>query len=261
MMLPAGIAAHIQGKTGHADTIGMSGSSITVYEDCVLKTETVTPYTQASVDAMVWLAERLPTPQVLHHEIQDGVSYLLMHRIPGKMSCDPEYLDNPSLLVSALAAGMQLLWQTEAAGCPRVRTLEHLLTEAEYRIDHDLVDMDNVDPETFGEGGFESPRHLLDWLRENRIEEEPVLTHGDYCLPNVFLLDGRFSGFVDVADGGIGEKWRDIALCYRSLRDNMNGCYGGKSYPDFDPNVLFEALGIQPDWKKLRYHLLLDELF
>jgi kanamycin kinase/aminoglycoside 3'-phosphotransferase-3 len=184
-----------------------------------------------------------------------------MQRIPGKMSCDPEHLEDSSLLVSALSEGMQLLWRTDTAGCPRIRTLEHLLAEAEYRVDQNLVDMDNVEPETFGEGGFESPRHLLQWLRENRIEEEPVLAHGDYCLPNIFLLDGRFSGFVDVSDSGIGEKWRDIALCYRSLRDNMNGAYGGKAYPDFDPDTLFDALGITPDWEKIRYHLLLDELF
>ena len=260
-MLPAGIAVHIQGKTGHADTVGMSGSRITVFDDCVLKTETVTPYTQTSVDAMVWLAERLPTPRVLHHEIQDGVSYLLMQRIPGKMSCDPAYLEDSSTLVSALAEGMQLLWNTDTTGCPRVRTLDHLLAEAEYRVDHDVVDMDHVEPETFGEGGFESPRHLLQWLRENRIEEEPALTHGDYCLPNVFLLNGKFSGFVDVADSGIGEKWRDISLCYRSLRDNMRGAYGGRAYPDFNPDILFDALDITPDWEKIRYHLLLDELF
>ncbi len=123
------------------------------------------------------------------------------------------------------------------------------------------MDMDNVEPETFGPGGFESPSHLLHWLENSPVPSVPVLTHGDYCLPSVFLQNGQFRGFVDVGDTGLGEKWRDIALCWRSLRNNYNGSYGGKVYPDFDPNSLFEELHITPDWQQINYHLLLDELF
>ena len=43
------------------------------------------------------------------------------------------------------------------------------------------VDLENVDPETFGAGGFESPKHLLEWLENNRPTFEPVFSHGDYC--------------------------------------------------------------------------------
>lgn len=261
MRLPAEIAAYIQAKTGHTDNIGMSGFTITVFSDCVLKIEDVNPYTEENVAAMRWLAERIPSPRVLAHEVQEGQSYLLMSRIPGKMSCDEAILSQPETLVAALAEGMKLLWRTDAAGCPRLRTLPYLLEEARYRVENGLVDMDNVEPETFGEGGFRDPEHLLAWLEENPVESEPVLAHGDYCLPNVFLLDGKFSGFVDVGDTGLGEKWRDIALCWRSLRSNMDGSYGGKAYPDFDPDVLFPALGIEPDWEQIRWHLLLDELF
>lgn len=261
MKLPSSIAAHIQGKAGHTDNIGMSGSSITVFDDCVLKIENVTPYTEENIAAMQWLSRRVPTPRVLAQETLGDIHYLLMSRIPGKMSCDEEYLAQPETLVAGLAEGLKLLWQTDAIGCPRLRTMPHLLQEARWRVENGLVDMDNVEPETFGEGGFRDPAHLLTWLEEHPVPSEPVLAHGDYCLPNVFLLDGKFSGFVDVGDTGLGEKWRDIALCWRSLRDNMNGAYGGKAYPDFNPDILFIALGIEPDREQIRWHLLLDELF
>lgn len=260
-MLPQAIRTHIAGKTGHTDNIGMSGSCITVYEDCVLKIEEVSPYTEENIRAMTWLEKYIPSPKVLHHEIVDGKSYLLMSRIPGRMSCDPAYLEQPEVVLDALSEGLQCLWNTDPAGCPRNRTLPKLLQEARYRVENGLVDMDNVEPETFGPGGFESPMHLLQWLEENPPSSVPVLAHGDYCLPNVFILDGRFSGFVDVGDTGLGEKWRDIALCWRSLRSNFGGHYGGKVYPDFDPDSLFRALNITPDWQQIRYHLLLDELF
>ena len=261
MTLPLSIQAHIEGKTGHTDSVGMSGSSVTVFEDCVLKIEAVTPCTEQTVAAMDWLARRIPSPKVLAHEIRDGRSFLLMSRIPGEMSCDPACLARPEMLVSLLADAMTLLWKVDAAGCPRDRRLPALLKEARWRVENGLVDLDNVEPETFGPGGFESPEALLRWLEENPVASCPVLTHGDFCLPNVFQLEGKFSGFVDVGDAGLGEKWRDIALCWRSLRSNMHGAYGGRAYPDFDPDVLFDALGIKPDRAQLRWHLLLDELF
>ena len=88
-----------------------------------------------------------------------------------------------------------------------------------------------------------------------------MLSHGDFCLPNIFLKDGKVSGFIDCGDTAIGYKWKDIALCYRSLKHNFDGTFGGKVYPDFNPDLLFDALGIEPDWDKIRYCILLDELF
>ena len=86
-----------------------------------------------------------------------------------------------------------------------------------------------------------------------------VFSHGDFCLPNIFIREGRISGFVDLSDAGISDKWRDIALCWRSLKLNMDGSYGGKPHPDFDPDRLFEALGMEPDRERIKYYLLLDE--
>ncbi len=260
-MIPQSILTYIQDKTGIADSIGCSGSSVTVFDDCVLKIEDLTPYTLESIAGMDFFARRVPGPRVLVHEILDGKSCLLMTRIPGKMSCDGEFLSQPELLVGALAEGLHTLWRADPTGCPRDRTLPRLLEEARWRVENGLVELDNVEPETFGPGGFRDPEALLAWLLENRPPSVPVLAHGDYCLPNIFLENGKFSGFVDTGDSGLGEQWRDIALCYRSLRDNMSGAYGGTAYPDFDPKVLFDALGIRPDWTQIRYHLLLDELF
>ncbi len=90
---------------------------------------------------------------------------------------------------------------------------------------------------------------------------EPVFSHGDFCLPNIFLEDGQVAGFIDLGDASVSDKWRDIALCYRSLKHNFDGSYGGKVYEGFNPDILFEKLGIEPDWEKIKYHILLDELF
>ena len=163
--------------------------------------------------------------------------------------------------LALLAEAMRMLWRVDISDCPRSRDPDAELREAEYRVEHHLVDVDRVEPATFGPGSFRDPEELLKWLEDNRPGYEPVLSHGDLCLPNIFLEEGRISGFIDLGDTGIGDKWRDIALCYRSLKHNFDGTYGGKAYPDFDPELLFAALEIEPDREKLRYYILLDELF
>lgn len=259
MILPTKIAEILRNKAGHANDIGMSGSSVIEYDDCILKIEDTSSEAQTTVDTMRWLEDKIPAAKVLYHEVSKGKSWLLMSRVPGKMSCVEEFISRPDVLINALADGMKLLWSADATNCPRIRTLDDMLTEARYRVKNGLVDMDNVEPETFGENGFRDPFHLLTWLEDNRPESVLTLAHGDYCLPNIFIDNDRFSGFIDLGDFGIGEKWRDIALCWRSLKHNADGHYG-KIY-DIDPNALFVSLGIEPDWQQIRYHILLDELF
>ena len=37
-----------------------------------------------------------------------------------------------------------------------------------------------------------------------------ALLHGDYCLPNIILNDWKFSAFIDVGDGGVGDRHIDL---------------------------------------------------
>ena len=184
-----------------------------------------------------------------------------MGRLKGKMACDATYLERPQELTARLAEAIRMLWSIDVSDCPRLRDLDVELKEARFRVVNHLVDMNNVEPKTFGPGGFKDPEQLLDWLEHNKPDYEPVLSHGDLCLPNIFIDRGRVSGLIDLGDTGIGDKWRDIALCYRSLRWNAEGAYGGRVYPDTRAQALFDALGIVPDPEKIRYYLLLDELF
>lgn len=140
------------------------------------------------------------------------------------MSCDTYYLERPDELISLLAEAMHMLWDVEISDCPRNRDLDVEITEAEYRVANHLVDLNHVELTTFGKNGeYADPKELLIWLKENRPKYEPVLSHGDFCFPNIFLNQHRVSGFIDLGDMGVGDKWRDIALCYRSLKHNFDG--------------------------------------
>ena len=259
--LPESIRRQLAGKPYIPDGMGLSGAKVLLFDDCVLKTVKYRREHGDTVRVLRWLEGRLPVPRVLGWEEEGEYQYLLMSRVPGRMACDEAWLERPRELLDLLAEGLRLLWSVDTAGCPRNRGIDAELQEAEYRVEHGLVNVNNTEPDTFGPGGFRDPEALLMWLEDNRPDADPVLSHGDYCLPNIFIENGKISGFIDLGDTGIGDRWRDIALCWRSLLHNYDGSYGGKVYPDFDPDALFDALGIPPDREKLRYYLLLDELF
>ena len=262
LLIPCRIKKLIAGKEYTIDEMGKSGSSILIFDDCVLKIlDSRLHNEESSVEVLNWLNGKLPVPELLAFEKNGNYQYLLMTKISGEMSCSEYYMEHPEKLLPLLAQALKMLWTTDITGCPKSRDFDTELRAARYRVENNLVDIEDTEPDTFGKNGFENPEALLKWLEENKPAYEPVLSHGDFCLPNVLLKDGKVSGFIDCGDTAIGDKWKDIALCYRSLKHNFDGTFGGKVYPDFNPDLLFDALGIEPDWEKIRYWILLDELF
>ena len=101
---------------------------------------------------------------------------------------------------------------------------------------------------------FESPRELYDYLVNNKPKSYiPVFSHGDYCLPNIFFKKDKIGGFIDLGRAGIADIYQDIALCVREISDDF------KNEKCID--ILFQHLGLEPDWEKIDYYILLDELF
>ncbi len=80
-------------------------------------------------------------------------------------------------------------------------------------------------------------------------------------MSNIFIKNDKINGFIDLGRSGIADKYQDIALCYRSLKHNFDGSHGGKVYENFNAESLFIELGIVPDWQKIKYYILMDELF
>lgn len=270
MIFPSKINEFIKDKNYSKDDIGMSNSQVLIFDDMVLKIEKRTEWkesfdfykTQNVVNMMNWSQDFVIVPKVLCFEQSDEFDFLLMSKITGKMACDSDFLETTDLLLELLAKTLKQMWSVDVKNCPRVNSLENKLALAEYFVNHNLVDVEDAEPSTFGPDGFENPKELLKWLKENQPKNfEPVLSHGDFCLPNVFFEGENLSGLIDLGDFGVADKYQDIALCYRSLKHNFDGSFGGKIYEDFNADLLFDKLGLEPDWEKIRYYTLLDDLF
>ena len=54
-----------------------------------------------------------------------------------------------------------------------------------------------------------------------RSLERNVLMHGDYCLPNIMLKDWKLSGFIDLINGGVGDRHIDVLWDIWTLKYNI----------------------------------------
>ena len=259
--LPSQIAKLLANKTYTSNGVGMSNAAVRVYDGSVLKIQPFSTETDNEHKLLQFLSQRNLAPQVIAREVVDGTDFLLMERCRGKMLCDSNLLRQPTKIAEIASQVLHALWNTDVTACPVDMTLHNKLKLAEHNVTHGLVDLGNVNPSTFGANGrFANPEHLLKWLTDNQPREELVVTHGDFCLPNVFY-DGVSAKVIDVGRGGIADRYQDVALLYRSLRDNLMGHYGGEYFGELDERMFFSVLGITPDWDKIDYYILLDELF
>lgn len=257
--IPDSIAAIIGSQTGLTDGLGKSRAQVFLFDEYVLKVRSADDWDTADVRILQWLAGKAPVPGIAAHEVCNGQDWLLMTRIRGKELCKPDVMSNPTLLLDCMADALHTLWAIPAADCPFERTVADNLAHAEKAILSGQFDPSDCEPETFGPGGFENPKALLGWLKSNMPQQDRVVTHGDFCLPNLFTDGKRFTGFIDVGNVGAGDRWMDLALGWRSLKHNSDGHYGTVC-PNIDPDDLFRAAGVPKDEEKLRYYILLDEL-
>ncbi len=258
--IPPEIREHMAGKKCEIDHIGLTGSMVIKTGDMVLKIAESGDFMRNEVTIMRWLSGKLPVPKVICCTEDGGKAYLLMSRVRGLMGCERYYLERPDELKSLLASTIKSLWSIDISECPARQSLDVYLKRAAENVAQGRVDFEDVDKWLLADGGFADFESLLKWLNLARPEIDPVFSHGDLSLPNLFFEGGQLTGIIDLGDAGIGDRWRDIAICLRSFKHNLEGRHGIKTFPDYDVGALFEELGIAPCADKIKYWLLLDEL-
>ncbi|MBQ3489698.1 MAG: aminoglycoside 3'-phosphotransferase [Clostridia bacterium] len=251
---PKTIAENVNG-TYRTEDIGRSGSEVLIFSDRVLKIEKTSAFSDREHVILFWLDGKLPAPRVIAFEQENECNYLLMTRQNGKMACD---CGLPEETVSRLLAeGLQMLWKTDISDCPVRFDMKILLMEAKKQIENGSLE--GLTPQN---GEFPDFEILYRYLSENIPEEEFVFSHGDYCLPNVFVSEKEVCGFLDLGSAGISDRYRDIHMCLWSMRYNFV-TLGGMKEERFARcrEIFFETLGIKENEEKLRYFSLLDEFF
>lgn len=201
-------------------------------------------------DMLLWLQDKLPVPRVLHFERHEGWHTLLMSQAPGVICTHNSQIKRkPELMVEILAQCVERFQAIDLSNCPYNNCVNYRLNELDYLLNNSLAD---VDPRHWEDDTlFSDPSQLHQFLKDNIPEEELVFSHGDLGDSNILVRQGEISGFIDLGRSGMADKWYDIAFCVRDIRE-----FGERHLLRF-----FDLLGQEPDWRKIKYYILLDELF
>ncbi len=153
------------------------------------------------------------------HYISNDNDWLLTTAVRGEDCTHEKYLIDPKRLCDTIACELRKLHEIDYTDCPIPdRTAEYLAgVEKSYCTGN--YDKSHF-PDSFGYRSVKEAYNVLtagkDALRSK------VLLHGDYCLPNIILNNWKLSGFIDVGNGGVGDRHIDIFWGIWTLAFNLN---------------------------------------
>ncbi len=156
--------------------------------------------------------------EVLAFENYAGRDYMLTSRVAGEDCTHSSYLEDPKRLTDKYAEILRLLHGLSYDGCPikdRLKAYRDLALE-NYRTG-------NYDKGSFPDSfGYASADEAIAVIKAHGHELcADTLIHGDYCLPNVIMNGWALSGFVDVGNGGVGDRHIDIFWALWTLWYNL----------------------------------------
>ncbi len=156
--------------------------------------------------------------RVVSYSTDGNCDWMVTEAVRGEDCTHENYKSDPKRLCDLLARELRALHELDASDCPvqdRMR-LYIALAEKNYMTG-------NYSTEHFPDNfGYRTAKEAFDALQKgkNALKNE-VLLHGDYCFPNVMLDDWRLSGFIDVGNGGIGDRHIDLFWGAWSLGFNL----------------------------------------
>jgi aminoglycoside phosphotransferase len=255
-LLPAILAERTKDYEWTPITIGMSGARTFLLsgtsDSLYLKMQAVNERESLRQEQqrLDWLQGKLAVPKVLCYHQDELNEYLLMSEVAGIDASNRAFETMLPELMTQLAGGLRNIHDIPIPDCPYDQRLDVKLAEAKRRVEHGLVDEADFDESRQGAKAQDLFKELI---RNKPVRQDLVFTHGDYCLPNIILKDGKVSGFVDWGRAGVADRYQDLALATRSIIYN----FGEQHVSQF-----IHAYGIENiDESKLYYYQLLDEFF
>lgn len=139
---------------------------------------------------------------------KDGRDWLVTSRIEGEDLTHPTCLADPKRLCDTLAETLRYLHSLDFKGCPVMDRMADYFALAERNYKGGVFDKGLFGDEQFKDMSADEAWKILCDGRE--LLHSDTLIHGDYCLPNVMYKDWKFSGFIDLGNGGVGDRHVDV---------------------------------------------------
>ncbi len=166
-------------------------------------------------------------PQVLEY-VSDSEDWLVTAKVNGNDCINQKYLENPKKLCDTTAHILRQLHSIDFARCPIKNHTAIFLKTAEQSYKAGLRDK-----EMFEQLDLKNTADAWTLITaKSKLLKNEVLLHGDYCLPNIILDDWKLSGFIDVGNGGVGDRHVDIFWGIYTLFYNLRTHQYAKRFID-----------------------------
>lgn len=201
------------------------------------------------VKVLQWLKGKFPAADVLYYGIENGYEYMLATEVSGEDATHPSFLQHPEAMVRILGQSLRRLHNIEIKDCPIDTDFEKRLEDFRFLVQKSNGAVTIRDDSVSHMSTEEMYKASFD-ITFN--PEDRVFTHGDYCLPNIVIQDDKLSGFIDLGNAGISDRYYDIAWALWSLNYNLKS-------RDWE-KLFFESYGLDHvDYAKIKYYLAMDQ--
>lgn len=154
--------------------------------------------------------------------------YLITEPIKGDDGTSRKYLDEPERLSEIFGQSLKLLHEVDASDCP----IKDRMYELTYMAGTNSFLQTHLNDIAEYIGIAHADTSLAEIVEKSGLLKNDVLIHGDYCLPNIILNNWAFEGFIDVADGGVGDRHYDLAWGLWTLNYNLKSSKYGHRFLD-----------------------------
>lgn len=197
-----------------ANGIGRSEAEVLRADGCFLKIAARGKLERAAVLQEYFHKKGLSAPLAAFSQDTER-DYLLVREVSGKSGI--EILDRPEWLADRLGETLRMLHGLDASDC--------------------LVS--DVNEQAVALYARETGHAFCGDLS---VLEKDALVHGDCCLPNVFFSENGFSGFIDLGEGGLGDRHFDLYWAMWSLGYNLKtDAYAGRFLDAYGRDRVDEA--------------------
>lgn len=130
---------------------------------------------------------------------------LVTGRLRGEDCTHSTYLSDPKRLCDTVAERLRALHECDFSGCPVQDRMADYFATVDENYKKGLFD-----PSYFIGGKISAAdAYSLIGDAKGALTSRRLL-HGDYCLPNIIFDEWRFSGFIDLGSGGVGDRHIDL---------------------------------------------------
>lgn len=206
------------------------------------------PRLGAEAERLRWAREHLPVPKAVAFGTEDDVDWLLLEALPGRDAMDPAARARPEWLVPALAQGLRRFHATPVSACPFRLTVDEAIATVRQRVVLGRAEHGDLHAE-FSHLSLDEAVVALKELAPT--EEDLVVCHGDYCFPNVLVDDEGVTGYLDLGELAVADRWWDIAIGSWSTTWNIG--------PGWE-QLFLDSYGVDPDPQRITFYRLLYDL-